>query len=81
MQAGAVYLQYRYIFVFDGKEINGFTKKIGIQLLKADGTSTVQVRYFTVFLISTPWNGDSAGQVVLMIAGILIYFMKGKKRL
>ncbi len=34
----------------DGKEINGFTKKIGDSVyLKADGTSTVRVRYFSTF--------------------------------
>jgi hypothetical protein len=75
-----------YIFVLpDGKEINGFTKKIGDSVyLKADGTSTVQVRYFTVFPYINAMERDAglgAGQVVLMIAGgFLIYFMNRKKR-
>ena len=64
----------------DGKEINGFTKKIGDSVyLKADGTSTVRVRYFTAFPYINAMERDTglgAGQVVLMIAGaFLIFFM------
>ncbi len=70
-----------YSFILpDGKEINGFTKKIGDSVyLKADGTSTVRVRYFTAFPYINAMERDTglgAGQVVLMIAGgFLIFFI------
>jgi len=69
----------------DGKEINGFTKKIGDSVyLKADGTSTVRVRYFPVFPYINAMERDArlgAGQVVLVIAGgVLIFLMNRKKR-
>jgi hypothetical protein len=68
----------------DGKEINGFTKKIGDSVyLKADGTSTVRVRYFPVFPYINamePDTGFGAGQVVIILAGgFLIFFMNSKK--
>lgn len=69
----------------DGKEINGFTKQIGDSVyLKADGTSTVRVRYFPAFPFINAMERDTtlgAGQVILMIAGgFLIFFMNRKKR-
>lgn len=68
----------------DGKEINGFTKKIGDSVyLKADGTSTVRIRYFPVFPYINVMERDAglgAGQVVLMIAGgFLIFFINRRK--
>jgi len=68
----------------DGKKINGFTKKIGDSVyLKADGTSTVRVRYFPVFPCISAMERDAglgAGQVVLMIAGgFLIFFINRRK--
>ena len=64
----------------DGKEINGFTKRIGDSVyLKADGTSTVRVRYFPVFHYINAMERDTglgAGQLVLVIAGgFLIFFV------
>lgn len=68
----------------DGTEINGFTKKIGDSVyLKADGTSTVRIRYFLVFPYINVMERDAglgAGQVVLMIAGgFLIFFINRRK--
>lgn len=57
----------------DGKEISGFAKRVGDSVyLKADGTSTVRVRYFSVFPHINAMERDAelgAGQVVLMITG------------
>ena len=69
----------------DGKEINGFTKKIGDSVyLKADGTSNVRVRDFSAFPYINAMERDAglgAGQGVLMIVGgFLIFFMNRKKR-
>lgn len=69
----------------DGKEINGFTKKIGDSVyIKADGKSTMQVRYFAFFPYINAMERDTAlgaQQVVLIIAGgFLIFFMNWKKR-
>jgi len=69
----------------DGKEVNGFTKHIGDSVyLKADGTSTVRVRYFPVFPYINAMERDAGlgvGQVVLMIAGgVLIFLLNRKKR-
>lgn len=63
-----------------GKEINGFTKKIGDSVcLKADGTSTVRVRYLSAFPyinVMESYARFGAGQLVLILAGIaLIFFM------
>lgn len=68
----------------DGKEINGFTKKIGDSVyLKADGTSTTRVRYFPAFPYINAMERDTgfgAGQLVLILAGgFLIFFMNRKK--
>lgn len=68
----------------DGKGINGFTKKIGDSVyLKADGTSTVRIRYFPVFPYINVMERDAglgAGQVVLMIVGgFLIFFINRRK--
>lgn len=76
----------------DGKEINGFTKKIGDSVyLKADGTTPVQVRYFPAFPYINAMERDTGlgvGQVVLIIAGVFLILIininkdeKKKKRL
>lgn len=67
----------------DGKEIDGFTKKIGDSVyLKADGKSTAQVRYLPAFPYINAMERDTgigAGQVVLILAGcFLIFFMNRK---
>jgi hypothetical protein len=69
----------------DGKKINGFTKKIGDSVyLKADGTSTVRIRYYPAFPYINAMEQDArlgAGQMVLVIAGgVLIFLMNRKKR-
>ena len=69
----------------DGKEVNGFSKHIGDSVyLKADGTSTVRVRYFPAFPYINAMERDAGlgvGQVVLMIAGgVLIFLINRKKR-
>lgn len=67
----------------DGKEIDGFTKHIGDSVyLKADGTSTVRVRYFPAFPFINAMERDAglgAGQAVLMIAGGLLIFLMNRK--
>ena len=54
----------------DGKDVNGFTKHIGDSVyLKADGTSTVRVRYFTAFPYINAMERDTglgAEQVVFV---------------
>lgn len=68
----------------NGKKINGFTKKIGDSVyLKADGTSTMGVRYFPAVPYINAMEQDTgfgAGQLVLIFAGgFLIFFMNQKK--
>lgn len=67
----------------DGKEIDGFTKKIGDSVyLKADGTSTIRVRYFPAFPYVNALERDTGpgvGQLVLILAGgFLIYAVNRK---
>jgi hypothetical protein len=69
----------------DGKEINGFTRKIGDSVyLKADGTSTMRVRYFPAFPYVNATERDTgfgAGQLVLIVAGgFLIFFINFMNR-
>jgi len=67
----------------DGKEINGFSKKIGDSVyLKPDGTSIVPVRY----LPSLPFinamekdTGFGAGQLTLILAGTALIFLINTK--
>lgn len=64
----------------DGKEINGFTKQIGDGVyLKADSTSTVQIRYlpgFPYFSALEKEVGMGVGPLVLIVAGgVLIFLM------
>ncbi len=68
----------------DGKEINGFTKQIGNAVyLKADGTSTVRVRYYPAFPYINAMEQDAglgAGQVVLLIAGGALIFLMNRNK-
>lgn len=68
----------------DGKEVGGFTKKVGDSVyLKADGTSTTRVRYFPAFPYINAMEKDTgfgAGQLILILAGgVLIFLMNSKK--
>ena len=76
--------RYTYIISYtftlpDGKEINGFARKIGNSVyLKADGTSTVRVRYFPAcpyVNIMERDTGFGAGQLVLIFTGIALIFL------
>lgn len=68
----------------DGKKIDGFTEKIGDSVyLKADGTSTVRVRYFPGFPYFNAMEKDTgfgAGQVVLILTGSFLIFFMNRKR-
>ncbi len=63
----------------DGKEIDGFTKKVGDSVyLKADGVSAVRVRYFPFLPYINAMERDAglgAGQVVLVFAGCALIFL------
>ena len=66
-----------YTFILsDGKEIHGFTKKIGNAVyLTADGTGKITVRYFKAMpYFNTPEKSSpfSFGQLILTAAGILL---------
>lgn len=68
----------------NGKIINGYTKKISDSVyLKADGTSTVPIRYFPAFPYINAVERDTgfgAGQLVLILAGgILIILINSKE--
>lgn len=74
-----------YTFVLpDGKEINGFTKKIGDAVyLKADGAGRIAVRYFkTMPYINAPEKTPlfSLGQLTLAAAGIFLIVQMNRKR-
>lgn len=68
----------------DGKKVSGFTKRVGDSVyLKADGTSTVQVRYFPAFPYINAMKQDTglgAGQVVLMITGGFLIFAMSRRK-
>lgn len=63
----------------DGKEVNGFTKKIGDSVyLKADGTSRIRIRYFPFFPYLNVIEKDSGfglRQAILTFAGGLLIFL------
>lgn len=67
----------------DGKEINGFSKKIGDSVyLKPDGTSVVQVRYLPYFPYINAMEKDTgfgAGQLTLILAGTALIFLINTK--
>ncbi len=68
----------------NGKVINGFTKKIGNSVyLKADGTSTTRIRYFSFFPYINDMEQNTSlglGQLVLILAGGFIIFFMNPKR-
>lgn len=63
----------------DGKEISGFTKQIGDGIyLKADGTSTVQIRYLSSFPYFSALEKDvgvGTGSLVLIVAGCILVIL------
>lgn len=68
----------------DGKEINGFTKKVGDSAyLKADGTSTVRVRYLPALPYINAMERDTglgAGQLMLILVGGILIFLVNRKK-
>lgn len=60
----------------NGKKVNGLTKKIGSAVyLKADGTSTVAVRYLGIFPYINHTDEKShlnAGQIIMMAVGLFL---------
>lgn len=68
----------------EGKEVSGFTKKIGDSVyLKADGASIVQIRYFPAFPYINAMEKDTkfgARQLVLILAGGVLIFIMNIKR-
>lgn len=68
----------------DGKEINGFTKKIGDAVYtKADGTSTIRIRYFPGFPHFNALEADTGlgvGSISLILAGSVLIFSMTKGR-
>jgi len=67
----------------DGREISGFTKKIGDSVfLKADGKSTVQIRYLSAFPFINMLEKDSGfgmRQAILVLVGGLLIFLINHK--
>lgn len=68
----------------DGREINGFSKKIGDAVfVKASGKATVSIRYISVFPYLNTLEKDAglgAGQLALILAGGALVFFMNKKR-
>lgn len=74
-----------YTFVLpDGKEIHGFTKKIGGAVYqKADGTGRVAVRYFKALpYLNAPEKVPpfSFGQLILAAAGVFLIVQMNRRR-
>ncbi len=67
----------------DGKEISGFSKEIGDAVyVKADGTSVVQVRYFSFFPYYSVMEQDAGlglGQLILIAAGGFLIFAMNRR--
>lgn len=67
----------------DGKEISGFTKKVGNAVyLKADGTGRIPVKYFKEmpYLNSSVEDSRfSIRQVILIGVGVLLIFLMNRK--
>jgi len=69
----------------DGKKINGVAKKIGNgAYVKADGTSTVRIKYFYSFPYFNAMEKDTGprtGPLTLILAGgVLVFLMVRKHR-
>ncbi len=69
----------------DGKRIDGHSRKIGgAVFLRADGISTVRVRYFRAFPYYSVMESDAGlglGQLALIVVGgVLIYLMNGREK-
>ena len=76
-------ISYKFALT-DGKEVNGFTKRIGDSVyLKVDGTTTVWVRYSPAFPSVNALERDAelgSRQVIMMLAGgFLILVMTAKR--
>ncbi|MGI1660178.1 MAG: hypothetical protein ACRKFN_14655 [Desulfitobacterium sp.] len=67
----------------DGREINGFTKKISDGVYKkADGTSTIQIRYFPGFPYINATDKDTGlrtGPFALILTGGVLVFLMVRK--
>ncbi|MDD2969388.1 MAG: hypothetical protein PHT89_04670 [Lachnospiraceae bacterium] len=68
----------------DGKQVDGFTKKIGNSVyLKADGTSTTKVRYLEKAPFINAMEKDTGlgmGQIVMFLTGGGLIFLINKRR-
>ncbi len=68
----------------DGKEISGFTKKIGNAVyLKANGTGRISVKYFKAmpYINSSEQNSQlSTGQAILIGTGVLLIVQMNRKQ-
>ncbi len=66
----------------DGKEIDGFTKRIGDGVYqKANGTATVQIRYLPGFPYFSALESDvgmGAGPLILIVVGGVLAFLMVK---
>lgn len=71
--------------LLNGKEINGVTKKIGDgPFVKADGTSTVRIKYFHRFPYFNAMENETGPRTgpltLILVGGVLIFLMVRKHR-